>query len=69
MNIGKNPDRIKYIPPASHQVETYGRKVCHELGEEFTEPEIVEGFTQFVKVFIAFAERKINAGGFDNDPE
>jgi len=67
MEETKDPVRIEYIPPASHKVEAYGREVCTELGEEFTEPEVVEGFTKFIKVVVAFAERRLNSKGFDND--
>jgi hypothetical protein len=59
--------RIEYIPPASERVEAYGQQVCHNLGDEFAEPEIVQGFTQFVKVIIRIAERHLNGGAFDND--
>lgn len=42
MNASKDPSRIEYIPPATQHIETYGREVCRELGEEFAQPEIVE---------------------------
>ena len=59
--------RIEYIPPASERVEAYGQQVCHDLGDEFAEPEVVQGFTQFVKVIIRVAERHLNSEGFDNE--
>lgn len=67
MENAKALSRVEYIPPASHQVESYSRAVCIELGKEFAEPEVVEGFTQFMKVVVAFAERRLNGKGFDND--
>ena len=59
--------RVEYIPPASDRVEAYGQQVCHGLGDEFAEPEVVQGFTQFVKVVIRIAARHLNGGVFDND--
>ena len=49
MQESQNKVRIEYIPPASDRVEAYGQQICTELGDEFAEPEIVQGFTQFVK--------------------
>jgi len=65
----QDKSHIEYIPPATHQIETYGREVCHELGEDFTEPEVIAGFTQFMKVVIAFAARRLNQRRFDNVDE
>ena len=61
--------RIEYIPPASDRVEAYGQQVCHDLGDDFTEPEVIQGFTQFVKVIIGIAERHFNTRAFDTDRE
>ena len=58
--------RIEYIPPPAEQVEAYGRQVCTKLGNEFSEPEIIHGFTQFLKVAVQIIERRLNDGGFDN---
>ena len=58
--------RIEYIPPPPEQVEDYGRQVCRELGDAFDEPEIIHGFTRFVKVAVQIIERRLNGGGFDN---
>lgn len=58
--------RIEYIPPFSKHIEDYGRQVCRELGEEFAEPEIIHGFTQFVKVVVGIIARRLNAEGVDN---
>ncbi|KAB2902707.1 MAG: hypothetical protein F9K27_15860 [Anaerolineae bacterium] len=58
--------RIEYIPPPSEHIEDYGRQVCRRLGEEFAEPEIIHGFTQFVKVAVQIIERRLNGEGFDN---
>jgi hypothetical protein len=33
-------------------VETYSHQVCAELGDEFIEMEVVQGFTQIAKVII-----------------
>lgn len=35
-------------------------QVCAELGDEFIEMEVVQGFTQFVKVIIRIAARHFN---------
>ncbi|KAB2902361.1 MAG: hypothetical protein F9K27_17050 [Anaerolineae bacterium] len=63
------PRRVIYLPPASHRLEDYSQQVCHDLGEEFTEPEVIEGFTQFVKVAVRIMARHLNGGTFDNDTE
>lgn len=64
----ESPDRVRieYIPPASEQIENYGRQVCRGLGDEFAEPEVIHGFTQFVKVAVQIIERRLNGEGFDN---
>lgn len=61
--------RIEYIPPSSEQIEDYGRQVCRGLGNEFAKPEIIHGFTQFVKVTVQIIERRLNDGGFDIAPD
>jgi hypothetical protein len=58
--------RIEYIPPPSEHIEAYGRQVCRELGEEFAEPEVMHGFTQFVKVVVGIIARRLNAEEVDN---
>ena len=67
MEESQKEARIEYIPPASDRVEAYGQQVCHGLGDEFAEPEVVQGFTQFVKVVIRIAERHLNSKAFDNE--
>ena len=57
--------RTEYTPPASRVVEQYCRRVCREMGEQFTEPEIMEGFVQFMKVAVNVKLRELNRG-FDN---
>ena len=59
--------RIEYIPPAPDRVEAYGQQVCHDLGDAFAEPEVVQGFTQFVTVIVRIAARHLNGGAFDNE--
>ncbi|NJL54356.1 hypothetical protein HC928_03595 [bacterium] len=60
------PKRIHYLPPASHQLEDYRRLVCRRLGGDFAHPEVIAGFTQFVKVAVQIIKRHLNGGGFDN---
>jgi hypothetical protein len=67
MQESQDKVRIEYIPPASDRVEAYGQQVCDGLGDEFAEPEVVQGFTQFVKVVVGIAARHLNGGVFDND--
>ena len=58
---------IEYIPPAPDRVEAYGQQVCHGLGDAFAEPEVVQGFTQFVTVIVRIAARHLNGEAFDNE--
>jgi hypothetical protein len=67
MHDSQDKVRIEYIPPATEQVEAYSQQVCRDLGDEFAEPEVVLGFTQFVKVIIGIAARHLNGEGFDNE--
>lgn len=60
MQESQDDVRIEYIPPATEQVEAYSQQVCAELGDEFIEMEVVQGFTQFVKVIIRIAARHFN---------
>lgn len=58
--------RIEYFPPTPEHIEAYGRQVCRDLGEEFAEPEVMHGFTQFVKVVVGIVARRLNAEEVDN---
>ena len=53
---------VVYLPPASEQIEQYARQVCQRLGQDFTKPEFVRGFTQFVKIAVAIKARRLNEG-------
>lgn len=39
-----------YSPPAPEAIETFARQVCRQLGTDYMDREIVEGFSAFLKV-------------------
>lgn len=41
---------IVYAPPAPDVLEHFASSVCQELGAAFAEPDVVAGFTHFMKV-------------------
>jgi hypothetical protein len=44
------PPQLLYSPPAPEAVEAFARQVCQRLGTEYTTPEVVAGFSTFIKV-------------------
>ena len=58
----KPKTRVIYTPPASDVVNAYTKMVCQRLGEDFTHPDVVREFTQFVKIAVAFKARRLNEG-------
>ncbi len=57
-----NKKRI-YQPPPAHVIEQYVRKICQSFAqtdETIDSPEVIWGFTEFVKVVSAITARKLN---------
>lgn len=44
------PPKVLYSPPKAEVVETFARRVCHRLGTEYMTPDVVDGFSAFLKV-------------------
>jgi hypothetical protein len=44
------PPKVLYSPPNAEVVETFARRVCHQLGTEYMTPDVVDGFSAFLKV-------------------
>lgn len=68
MDISETPShkKVVYTPPASEQIEAYSRQVCQALGDEFSTPEVIQGFTHFMQVTVKIMLRHLNEEGFDN---
>lgn len=64
-----SPTRVIYVPPSADHIEIYGQQVCNGLGDEFAEAEVVQGFTQFMKIAVRIMLRHLNEEGFDNAAE
>jgi hypothetical protein len=44
------PPKVLYSPPKAEALEAFARRVCRQLGTEYTTPDVVDGFSAFVKV-------------------
>jgi hypothetical protein len=51
---------IHYEPTPPNVVEHFARSVCEELGEGFTDRDIVRGFTNFMKVMVRAKANQLN---------
>lgn len=66
MTEKRKPMRIVYIRPSAEQIADYGRALCRELGDEFTQPEVVAGFINFLQLAAQIMARHLNDRGVDN---
>ena len=60
---------VLYSPPKVEVVEAFARRVCHQLGADYMTPDVVEGFSSFVKVVGEIQAKYLNrqeAGRVDN---
>lgn len=51
---------VLYSPPAPEAVDAFARQVCQRLGADFTEREVVEGFSAFIKVVADIQVKHLN---------
>ena len=50
MNPVSNPlTQSVYCPPSPDELQQFAQQVCHTLGAEFADPEVVRGFASFVE--------------------
>jgi hypothetical protein len=54
------PPQLLYSPPAPEALEAFARQVCQGLGTEFTTPDVVAGFSAFMKVAVDIQVKHIN---------
>ena len=61
---------LLYSPPAPEALEAFARKVCQELGTDYTTRDVVDGFSTFLKVVadinVKYRNRSHSAGVVDN---
>ena len=62
-----NTNQVLYFAPKPEAIEKYARFVCNALaerhGEEYRKTEIVNGFTNFVKVVVRIHAKHLNRQG------
>jgi hypothetical protein len=56
----QNRSQVVYSPPAPEAVDAFARQVCQRLGTEFTAPEVVDGFSAFLRVVTTIQAKHLN---------
>lgn len=56
-------NQVVYSAPAPEVIETFARQVCRELGTEYMDLEIVEGFSAFLKVLAVIQAKHLTKQG------
>jgi hypothetical protein len=56
----KTAPRVVYSPPPTQQLEAFAREVCRDLGDEFFQREVVDGFSTFIKVMADVKAKHLN---------
>ncbi|MBZ0306432.1 MAG: hypothetical protein K8I82_10225 [Anaerolineae bacterium] len=49
-----------YSAPAPEAFDAFARKVCQKLGDEYTTPDVVNGFSAFIKVVAEIQVKHLN---------
>ena len=68
--VPQTPSRIIYAPPPVEELNAFARRVCRELGEEYTTQEVMEGLSTFIRVAANIQAKHLNRknlGQLDND--
>lgn len=62
---GTNDRKVVVCPPTPQRIEQYTRAVCRALsenhGQEYCNPDVVAGFTAFVKLVVRIRARQLGA--------
>ena len=61
---------VIYTPPPPEELNAFARRVCRELGEEYTTQEVMEGFSTFIRVAASIQAKHLNRNNLnqvDND--
>jgi len=62
---GKHHRKVVVCPPTEQQIEQYARAVCQQLSQKhhpaYGAPEVVRGFTDFVKLAVRIRARQLGA--------
>ncbi len=57
---------VRYIPPSPEVLEHFAQDVCRELGPNYCDPDIVDGFASFMKVIARALANDLNREGDDS---
>lgn len=55
----RNGSKVIVCSPPDAQVEAYAQKVCQRLSKGKTELDIVDGFTQFMKLVVKIRAKQL----------
>jgi hypothetical protein len=57
-----DPERgIEYLPPPAEVVNRFAYQVCYELGEDYTDHEVMSGFAEFMNLVVTVQVKHANA--------
>jgi hypothetical protein len=60
--MGKRP--IEYLPPAEADIHAYAEQVCQRIaqkrGAEFSEPDVVQGLADFMRIAARIQAKHLN---------
>jgi hypothetical protein len=67
----RTPVKVEYIPPPRSEVHAFAQAVCDQLAEkagnaDFTKPETVDGFADFLHVLLTIEAKRRNAAQVDS---
>ncbi len=54
---------VRYIPPSPEVLEHFAHEVCREMGPDYCNPDVVEGFASFMKVISRTLANTLNRKG------
>lgn len=54
------PANVIYSPPAPKVLKAFAREVCQQMGSDYTEKEVLEGFSEFIKVAAQIQTKYLN---------
>ena len=56
---------VIYTPPPDDVLDAFARRVCRELGEDYTTHEVMEGFSTFIRVAANIQAKYLNRNNLD----
>lgn len=58
---------IEYVPPSPAILDSYARSVCERLGGDYCKPEVVRGFSEFLRTISEIYCKQLNRAGSQLD--